>query len=193
MHLVSFKLPVLVIMALSIISLNVNGLRESSKRDGLLQWLQSLPVTVDVVSLQETHCTSDVECHTWFSSSGLSLVLSPGTRHSGGCIVLYRPVLKLVNFWCEVPGRSLLCEFSFYYSTFHVLCLYALSYNPARDLFFNCISDTVDTSIPTVLCGDFDTVFDRTFHRFGSFADDVSRESTVALGCLFDSCCVIDF
>ena len=82
-------------MALSIISLNVNGLRESSKREGLLQWLRFLSVTVDVVSLQETHCTSDVECHSWFSSSGLSFILSPGTRRSGGCIILYCPILRL--------------------------------------------------------------------------------------------------
>lgn len=82
-------------MALSIISLNVNGLRESSKREGLVQWLRSLPVTVDVVCLQEAHCTSDVECHSWFSSSGLSFVLSPGTRCSGGCIILYWSILQL--------------------------------------------------------------------------------------------------
>ena len=132
-------------MALSIISLNVNGLRESSKREGLLQWLRSLSVTVDVVFLQETHCTSDVECHSWFSFSGFSFVLSPGTRRSGGCIVLYRPVLTLVNYWCEVPGRSLMCEFSFHDATFCVLCLYAPNRNPARDLFFNSISvDAVD-------------------------------------------------
>lgn len=179
-------------MALSIISLNVNGLRESSKRDGLVQWLRSLPVTADVVCLQETHCISDVECNSWFSSSGFSFVLSPGTRRSGGCIVLYRSVLRLVNSWCEVPGRSLLCEFSLYDVSFRVLCLYAPNRNPARDLFFNGIADAVDPSIPTVLCGDFNTVFDRTLDRFGSCAGDTSRESTPALTRLFDSCCVVD-
>ena len=166
-------------MALAIISLNVNGLRESSKREGLLQWLRSLSVTVDVVSLHETHCISDVECHSWFSSSGFGFVLSPGTCRSGGCIVLYRPALNLVKFWCEVPGSSLMCEFSFHDATFRVLCLYAPNRNPARDLFFNSISDTVDSSIPTVLCGDFNTVFDRALDRFGSSADDTSRESTL--------------
>lgn len=75
-------------MALSIISLNVNGLRESSKRDGLVQWLRSLPVTADVVCLQETHCISDVECNSWFSS-GFSFVLSPGTRRSGGSLSFF--------------------------------------------------------------------------------------------------------
>ena len=111
---------------------------------------------------------------------------------SGGCIILYRPVLTLVNFWCEVPGRSLMCEFSFHDATFRVLCLYAPNRNPARDLFFNSISDAVDPSIPTVLCGDFNTVFDRVLDRFGSSPDDTSRESTPALTRLFDSCCVTD-
>ena len=179
-------------MALSIISLNVNGIREPSKREGLLQWLRSLPVVVDVVCLQEAHCTSDVECHSWFSSSGFSFVLSPGTCRSGGCIMLYRSVLQLINFWCEVPGRSLLCEFGLYGVSFRVLCLYAPNRNPARDIFFNGISDSIDPSFPTVLCGDFNTVFDRSLDRFGSCTDDTARESTSALTRLFDSCCVID-
>lgn len=179
-------------MALSIISLNVNGVRESSKSEGLLQWLRSLPVVVDVVCLQEAHCVSDVECHTWFSSSGFSFVLSPGTCRSGGCIILYRPVLQLVKFWCQVPGRSLLCEFTCCGSSFRVFCLYAPNRNPARDNFFNGISDTVDPSFPTVLCGDFNTVFDRSLDRFGSCVDDTTRESTIALTRLFDSCCVVD-
>ena len=105
-------------MALSIISRNVNGLCESSKHESLLQWLQSPSVTVDVVSVQESHCTSDVECHSWFSSFGLSFVLSPGTCCSGGCIVLYRSVLNLLNYWCEVPSRSLMCQFSLHDATF---------------------------------------------------------------------------
>ncbi len=179
-------------MALSIISLNVNGLHESFKRDGLVQWLRSLPVSVDVVCLQETHCTSDIECHSWFSSSGFSFVISPGTGRSGGCIILFRPVLQLVNSWCEFPGRSLLCEFSFHDVFFHVLCLYAPNRNPARDLFFNHISDIVDPSFPTVLCGDFNMVFDRAHDRFGSSTDDTTRESTSTLTRLFDSCCVVD-
>ena len=175
-----------------IISLNVNGLREFSKREGLLWWLRSLPVLVDVVSLQETHCVSDAECCSWFSSSGFSFVLSPGTSRSGGCAILYRPALHLVNSWCEVPGHSLLCEFTYYEATFRVLCLYAPNRNPAQDQFFNNISDTVDLSIPTVLCGDFNIVFDRTLNHFGFSIEDTSRESTPTLTRHFDSCYVID-
>ena len=45
---------------------------------------------------------SSEECSSWFSSSGLSFVVSPGSINSCGCIVLYRPVLSLVS-----------CNFSF--------------------------------------------------------------------------------
>lgn len=48
----------LFVMALSILTLNCNGIRDQSKWNGLVQWLQSLPVSVDVVCLQETHCVS---------------------------------------------------------------------------------------------------------------------------------------
>ena len=184
--------PICLIMALSIITINVNGLRESSKREGLVQWLRSLPTTADIVCLQETHCTSDIECHSWFSSTGFCSVLSPGSSRSGGCIILYRSTFQLVNSWCKFPGRSLLVEFSLYDVSFRVLCLYAPNRNPARDLFFNGLSTAVDPSIPTVLCGDFNTVFDRALDRFGSCSDDTSRESTPALARLFDSCCVTD-
>ena len=182
----------LLTMALSVISLNVNGLRDPSKRSAFVQWLHSLPVQVDVVCLQETHCLSDVECNSWFSFCGFSFVVSPGTNRSGGCIVLYRPRLSLLNSSCDVPGRSVLCTFSFHGSTFRVLCLYAPNRNPARDLFFDGIMDSVDPTVPTVLCGDFNTVFDRSLDRFGSATDDTSRESTSALIRLFDSCCVTD-
>lgn len=96
------------------------------------------------------------------------------------------------NSWCEVPGRSLLYEFSLHDVSFRVLCLYAPNRNPVWDLFFNGISEVIDPSIPTVLCGDFNTVFDRTLDCFGSCADDTSRESTPALTRLSDSCCVVD-
>ena len=57
-------------MALSIVTLNANGLRDQSKRAGLLQWVRSLSVVPDIVCLQECHCSSDLECQTWFRASG---------------------------------------------------------------------------------------------------------------------------
>ena len=180
------------IMALSILSLNCNGIRDQSKRIGLVQWLRSLPVSVDVVCLQETHCLSAPECSSWFLSSGFNSSLSPGSAHSCGCIVLFRPFLSLVNSWCDDEGRYLQCEFSFLGKSFRVCSIYAPNRNPARDQFLDNLHSKIDPLIPTVLCGDFNTVFDLSLDRFGSDPSDSSRESSSSLRDLFDACCTID-
>ena len=50
----------------------------------------------------------------------------------------------------------------------------------------------VDPSVPTLLCGDFNAVFDLLLDRVGSDPFDTARESSVALSRLFSSCCVLD-
>ena len=179
-------------MALSILTLNCNGIRDQPKRLGLLQWLRSMPLCVDVVSLQETHCFSMVECQSWFTSSGFNSVVSPGSAHSCGCVVLFRPSLSLVNSWCDSDGRFLQCEFSYQQKSFRVCFVYGPNRNPARDQFFHDIASRVDPSIPTLLAGDFNSVFDRALDCFGSDPSDSSRESSAHLRSLFDSCCVVD-
>ena len=72
-------------MALSIVTLNANGLRDQSKRAGLLQWLRSLTAAPDIVCLQECHCSSDLECQAWFRASGYRCALATGSTHARGC------------------------------------------------------------------------------------------------------------
>lgn len=98
-----------------IISLNIGGIRSPDKRLGLSQWLRSLNVVPDVVCLQETHTVSDVECQSWFRSSGFLSVVSPGSNKSHGCIILYRPVVSMMVVFCSVSLFFLVKRF--------VLCL----------------------------------------------------------------------
>lgn len=81
-------------MALSVLSLNCNGIRDHSKRTGFLQWLRSLPVSVDIVCLQETHCVSMADCSLLFVSSGFSSCVSPGSNPVAvsSCIVSRCPL-----------------------------------------------------------------------------------------------------
>ena len=174
-------------MALSILSLNCNGIRDQSKRNGLLQWLRSLSVSIDIVCLQETQA----ECSLWFQSSGFDSVVSGGSAHSCGCIVLFRPSLSLVNSWCDSAGRFVQCEFHCFAKLFRVCCIYGPNRNPARDLFLDDLHSEIDPSIPTVLAGDFNSVFDRTLDHLGSDPSDSSLESSSSLLNLFDSCCVV--
>ena len=54
------------------------------------------------------------------------------------------------------------------------------------------VSYMVDPQVPTVLCGDFNAVFNRPLDRRGSNVFDASRESFRALASLFSDCCVVD-
>ena len=47
--------------------------------------------------LQETHVTDAAEASSWFSSSGFLTVTAPGTAHSRGQVLLYRPSFSFVN------------------------------------------------------------------------------------------------
>ena len=136
----------LAVMALSLITVNANGLCNADKRAVLVQWLRSLPSIPDIVCLQECHCISSEECQSWFRSSGFSAVVSPCSR---GCIVLSCHPLLLVNSWTDTDGRFLQCEF-FCNHIFRVACVYAPNRNPERDSFLtDVLSRVTRPSLPS--------------------------------------------
>ena len=167
---------------LTFLSLNVNGLRDQSKRAGLMQWLQSLSVVPDVVCLQESHCVSVEECHSRFLSSSFSFVSSPGTDKSCGCIILFCPCLSLISSRSDASGRLIACDFSLRDVIFRVVCVYAPNGNPHRDSFLDEISEWMRPAVPTTLAGYF----------CASVTSDASRESSVALACVFGDACCLD-
>ena len=134
-----------------------------------------------MVCLQQTHCVSLADCTSWFSSSGFLSRVSPGSNHSRGRVILYRPSFSLVDSWSDADGRLLQYQFSFYGKSFRACCLYAPNRNPDRDQFLENVSHGIDPSVPTLLVGDFNTVFDRLKDRRGSDPLDSSRESSLHL------------
>ena len=131
-------------MALSIVTLNANGLRDQSKRAGLLQWFRSLTVVPDIVCLHECHFSSDLECRTWSRASGYLCALAAGSTHARGCIILFWPTLSLVQSWSEPDERFLMCEFRFCNQVFRVCCVYAPNSNPQRNQFLNDVCVRID-------------------------------------------------
>ena len=88
----------------------------------LLHWLSHL--SLDFVCLQETHVSSPFECNSWFSSYGFLSVVSPGSPHSCGSLILYQSKYSLLNSWTDSDGRFVLAEFLRHDVTFRVaLCL----------------------------------------------------------------------
>ena len=182
--------PILFIMALTIYSVNVNGLRDEDKRLAFFQWLSHLSPMV--VCLQETHAVSFSELSSWVSRFGYLCAGSFGSNRSCGVAILYRSVLVCRDILCEFDGRFVLAELEFHESVFRVACVYAPNRNPDRDEFLVRCVNHIDPSVPTLLCGDFNTVLDRSMDRRGSCPFDTSRESSPVLRALFVDCCVVD-
>ena len=85
-----------------------------------------------------------------------------------------------------------MCEFRFRNQVFRVCCVYAPNSNPQCNQFLDDVSVSIDPSVPSVLAGDFNTVFDRSLDRRGSDPFDVFRESSCALNRLPNACSSID-
>ena len=81
-----------------------------------------------------------------------------------------------------------MAEFKYHGILFRVVCLYAPNRNPAHDDFFIETIERIDPSVPTVICGDFNAVFNRVMDRHGSSSDSSGR-SCHSLAFLFRECC----
>ena len=135
---------------------------------------------------------SQNECSAWLSSYVYMSVPSLGTNHSCGVVVLYRPRYYVTKSWIEPGGRFAMLEFKYHGVIFRVACLYAPSRNPARNEFFASCANSIDPSVPTIVCGDLNAVFNRSLDRRCVNTVDTSRESCRTLLSLFNNCCVAD-
>ena len=82
-------------MAVTILTLNVNGLRETCSDSSVAA---SAALGTGCCLSQEKHCTSLSEGNTWFLSSGFEYSVSPGTGRAAGCFFLFRPPLSMEAF-----------------------------------------------------------------------------------------------
>ena len=73
-----------------------------------------------------------------------------------------------------------------------IASVYAPNRNPERDEFFTSCLDFADSSVLTILCGDFNAVFNRAKDRRGPDPAITIRENFASLELLFREFCVLD-
>lgn len=135
---------------------NVNGLRDPAKRLSFCHWLTGF--NFDVVCLQELHCVSVDEVKSWFPS--YSVVSSVGSNKPCGVAVLFKPSFSLLNTVSDSSGRFVCAHLSQAHAVFDVVSLYAPNLRSDRLSFFPSLSPYLDSGVPTLLCGDFNSVMD---------------------------------
>lgn len=159
--------------SISAITLNCQGLRNSSKRKVLFSWLSCFSPTL--VCLQETHSTSSAEFDHWVrtetdnqNNKPRYLALSsPGSARSRGVAILYSPCLTICKSATDSDGRLQVVQFSHNSTVFQLVNLYGPNQRKSGTAFFSSIPPFLDMSLPSIVCGDFNTVVDPTIDRTG--------------------------
>ena len=168
---------------MNFLSLNVHGIRDANKRMSLMQWLSHH--RLDIVCLQETHAVSACESSAWFSPFGFLTVSAVGSAGARGLAILYRPRLILNRSWVELCRKFSMAEFMKGSFLFRVVCIYPPNSNPERNYFLLSCADLIDPAIPTLLCGDFNAVCNRTKDRRGLSNDSTYRDCSASLHFVF--------
>jgi exonuclease III len=160
----------------TIITLNVQGLCNARNRKTLFSWLNC--AKPDNVAMQETHCRSKEEFHSWLQTenreqNNLQRYLvesSPGTTCSAGVAILYKPCYKVESIASDTSGRVIVICFK-HESVIHIVNIYGPNRKQQGEEFFGSLHQHIDPSFSTILCGDFNVVADSQVDRFGCNAD----------------------
>lgn len=153
-------------LPVSVITLNCQGFRDAAKRSVLISWLHCFKP--DLVCLQETHSTSSQEFSAWIFAEtlngnnpvGYTCLSSPGSNRSRGVAVLYKPTFTILDHLPDECGRSQIIHLSLFAVKFQLVNIYGPNKKNDGSEFFASLLPQLDASLPTVLCGDFNTVVD---------------------------------
>ena len=93
---------------LSMLSYNVRGLKDKTKRAGIFNWLQSK--NSDILLLQETHCHLKKDETKWSGEWEGKCFWSKGTSRSKGVAILFKPGFKsdIVKVNTDSNGRYII-------------------------------------------------------------------------------------
>ena len=152
-------------MALNLASLNVRGLRDSSRCLHLLGELSNL--RVDVAAMQETHFICAVDC--WPLEGDFVLFSAFGSRCSAGVSLLVECSLNVnVNIvFAGGEGWLVVADIAVKTFEFRVVAVYAPNTVGERHSFFWQLEPFLDHLKRLVLMGDWNAILDPKLDKGG--------------------------
>ena len=174
-------------MALSIISINCNGLRSTKKIDHVFTFFHIRKF--DIMCLQETFWDDDFVTNSvstkWDGEIYFSNFQGITTKQSKGVAILFRHGLDLkIDSATEIiKGRALEVHFETEDNNFRIFSLYAPNNVHDRSKFFQDISTSltgVATDDNTIVAGDYNVVTD-SIDRSSKMHSDPSRSKFLQL------------
>ena len=169
-------------LMLSILTLNVNGMRDSSKRHRIFQFCKSL--NVDFVFLQESHITCLDDANIWSIEWGGGLYASYGSSSKCGTIILTAPHLthQVGKVNPDHEGRLLSIIYKHSLGNICLCNVYAPNNPSDRKDFFNVLPTFIPGNMPCLLAGDFNCVPDPGLDRRNPGSHRNSRAGIFELG-----------
>ena len=127
-------------------SLNVRGIRSSTKRKVLFTWLNEQKY--DIIFLQETYSTVDVE-YIWKTQWKGKLYFSHGSNQSCGVMVLVRGDLdfELISINSDDDGRSIVMEAVVQESSYLFVNIYAPNRTQDQCHFFDKLNNNIEDRV----------------------------------------------
>ena len=156
--------------SLNINSLNCRGLKDWHKRQFITDFFRVKHL--DICFLQETHCTSKFNGHSWGKQWGGKCFWSFGTNHSKGVGIWFRDGLnfKVLSQYRDTDGRLLSLLVQFGMQIIKLATIYAPVNPKERKVFFSKIPFYLKGKHPIILGGDFNCVTDVKLDKRGGSA-----------------------
>ena len=167
-------------MTLNVASLNVRGLRDSSKCARLLGELRNL--CVDVAAVQETHFTCDADCRVL--ESDFNVFSAYSSRISAGVSLLVGRSLDAdVDVVFAGDGdRLVVVDVALKSFKFRLVAVYASNIAAERVSFFRRLAPFLDDTKRLVLMGDWNAILDPKIDKVGRGARRLGRCESSLVG-----------
>ena len=161
------------LMTLNLVSLNVRGLRDSSKCTRLLAELKNLGV--DVAAVQETHFTCGADCRVL--ESDFNVFSAYGSRTSAGVSLLVGRSLDadVDVVFAGDEGRLVVADVAMKSFKFRLVAVYASNIAAERLSFFRRLTPFLDDTKRLVLMGDWNAILDPKIDKVGRGARRAGR------------------
>ncbi len=114
----------------------------------------------DVACVQETHAPSHEPIRKWFANSGYRVVSSSVSNKRCGTAILIKDTFKIKQVIRDDAGQFVQVLVDLGDDELSFLSLYAPNKNPERNAFFASLTNLIDLTRPTFVCGDFNSVLD---------------------------------
>ena len=167
-------------MALNFASLNVRGLRDSSKCTRLLAELKSLGV--NVAAVQETHFPCGADCRVL--ESDFNVFSAYGSRASAGVSLLVGRSLDadVDVVFAGDGGRLVVADVAVKSFKFRLVTVYASNIAAERVSFFRRLAPFLDDTKRLVLMGDWNAILDPKIDKVGREANRLGRCESSLVG-----------